>query len=601
MNYINRFKDALPSDTVKKIKDIIANLGYETIEEWYPSGISNLFSVRVFIKNTNIAANGKGSMKEYALASGYAELIERLQNLINFRLVSNFFLFSEDLEFDISPDEVKHNSFDLNTCNSSWLNETFNNEIDTNLLLKKYFDLQEFNSSNDVIYIPFKDINNDSENLMPILLFDIVYGSNGMSAGNTKEEALVQGLSEIIERRVTCEILENKTSLPDITLHVKNSFPTINNIIYNIEHALDNNKNSLSVHIKDCSLGKNYPTIIVFIFDKNTKKYFASLGTHPSLEIAIERTLTEIMQGRNIDELNNSMSSLNEDFESYNFFDNRKRIFRNGEGIYPLSVLEYSENDTPKSNVWKSEFKSNDEMLKSLINIITTQGYKIYYRDSSFLGFNTYQVIVPGFSEINPQLFKELDKLIEEKKLRELYKNIDNLNEKELNEFAEILDQDRIGSEFSLNELFSLPLKEDNILNNITKDCLLIIVYTLLENYEKAYKTSIRFLDYISRSNADTDVVEYYKSISAFLYMKKDGFSNKNIENVLINFYEKEFISELSNDLNKNYVTRYLPKISCPNCSNCDIQQFCCFESDKSLYSKLMKQQQVYHNKIYAL
>lgn len=589
---MNKFKDELPNKTVEKIKNILKDLGYETMEEWSPSGVNNLFSVRVYLKGTNIATNGKGSIKEYALASGYAELIERLQNLINFRLTSLFFLFAKDSEFYISPDEIKSNSFDIGNNSNQWLNQTFGNTIQDNLLLEKYFNLQEFTDLDEVLYLPFRNITSDEEMLMPILLFDIIYGTNGMASGNSKEEAMVQSLSEIIERKVTCEILNGEIKLPDITSYVRNKYKVIDDIISNIE---DNE--CFSVKIKDCSLDKNYPTISVVLFEKNSNKYFVSQGTHPILEVAIERTLTEIMQGRNIKEISYMMSDLNDDYSKYDSYENRKGIFKNGEGVYPLSVFKYTSDDAPNSEIWKYNFKNNSEMLDALIHLVENEGYNIYYRDSSFLGFNTYQIIVPGFSEINNQLIKDMDKLIEQKRMRYLYMNINNLNKNNIDEFTSLLDKDIFSADLSLNEILVLPLTEINPLHNITKDCLLIILYTIIEDYENAYKSSLKFLKYIVKSNSDKEIVDYYKNISSILYMKKNNLSDPEIKKVLSNFHEENIINIYLEEIHKDNIRNNLPKITCPNCSECDIKQYCCFENDKILYEKLMSKQKIYFSK----
>ncbi|WP_195238703.1 YcaO-like family protein [Romboutsia sp. 1001285H_161024_C4] len=601
MACMNKFKDELPNKTIEKIKNILSDLGCETIEEWSPSGVNNLFSVRVYIKGTNIAANGKGSIKEYALASGYAELIERLQNLINFRLTSLFFLFTKDNKFDISPDEIKYNSFDLSKYdNKPWLKQAFGDIFQDEILLKKYFMLQEFTDLEEVIYLPFKNITNDEDMPMPILLFDIVYGTNGMASGNSKEEAMVQALSEIIERKVTCEMLNSETTLPDITSYVRNRYEVINEIISNIESSKSNDE-CFSVSIKDCSLNKNYPTISVILFEKKSNKYFVSQGTHPILEVAVERTLTEIMQGRNIKEISYMMSDLNDDYSKYDLYENRKGIFKNGEGVYPLSVFSYTGDATPNSEIWKYDFKNNSEMLNSLINLIENKGYSIYYRDASFLGFNTYQIVIPGFSEINNRLIKDMDNLIEQKRMRDLYKNINNLSKDEIYEFVSLLDRDLFSPELSLNEILILPLTEVNPLHNITKDCLLIILYSIIEDYENAYKSSLRFLDFIIRSNSDKEIVDYYKNVSSILYMKKNNLSNQEIRNVLTNFHEDNIINAYLEELDKDNIRKNLPKVSCPNCTECDINQYCCFENDKVLYNKLMNMQKIYFSKKHVM
>ena len=80
MNHIDeKFKDAKPEDTVKKIKGILDSLNIEVSEKWYDSGLDNCYSLTVRAKGGVPLTNGKGVTRELARASAYAEFIERLQ------------------------------------------------------------------------------------------------------------------------------------------------------------------------------------------------------------------------------------------------------------------------------------------------------------------------------------------------------------------------------------------------------------------------------------------------------------------------------------------------------------------------------------------
>ena len=52
----------------------------EVEENWKKKSSVNTYSLRLCIKGTNIGQNGKGMTKEFALASAYAEFLERYQN-----------------------------------------------------------------------------------------------------------------------------------------------------------------------------------------------------------------------------------------------------------------------------------------------------------------------------------------------------------------------------------------------------------------------------------------------------------------------------------------------------------------------------------------
>ena len=73
------FKDAPPLKTVERIKNILRQYDIETEEHWNESSVPYCYSIRVTIRGTAFGVNGKGLTREFALASGYGELMERLQ------------------------------------------------------------------------------------------------------------------------------------------------------------------------------------------------------------------------------------------------------------------------------------------------------------------------------------------------------------------------------------------------------------------------------------------------------------------------------------------------------------------------------------------
>src|SRR3546814_569946 len=119
-----------------------------------------------------------------------------------------------------------------------------------------------------------------------------------MSAGNTLVEAQVQCLSEIFERAVKREILEAEIALPDVPREVLTKYPGILAGIQSLEEQ------GFPVLVKDASLGGTYPVMCVTLMNPRTGGVFASFGAHPSFEVALERSLTELLQGRSIEGLN---------------------------------------------------------------------------------------------------------------------------------------------------------------------------------------------------------------------------------------------------------------------------------------------------------
>ena len=81
-----KYKDELPIKTINRIRDILGEMGLLTVETSWKNSVNGFYSVSVQIDNTDLLTNGKGTSVEFALASAYGEMMERLKNLCNYRL-----------------------------------------------------------------------------------------------------------------------------------------------------------------------------------------------------------------------------------------------------------------------------------------------------------------------------------------------------------------------------------------------------------------------------------------------------------------------------------------------------------------------------------
>ena len=88
-------------------------------------------------------------------------------------------------------------------------------------------DLNTGNAERGVCALPYVRQSDGTVVYFPTNLIDNLFLSNGMSAGNTLAEAQVQCLSEIFERAVKREILENELALPDVPQEVLAKYPGI--------------------------------------------------------------------------------------------------------------------------------------------------------------------------------------------------------------------------------------------------------------------------------------------------------------------------------------------------------------------------------------
>lgn len=130
----NRYKDRNPKDTVTYLKSILKKLHIEVEEQWNSANEISTYSLRLFIKDTNIGTNGKGATKDLALASAYGEFFERLQN---HKLFNIFNYYGHDLRPLISKDEKFLTSKEIISQRSDVINLLFKYNKKSSLSIKE--------------------------------------------------------------------------------------------------------------------------------------------------------------------------------------------------------------------------------------------------------------------------------------------------------------------------------------------------------------------------------------------------------------------------------------------------------------------------------
>jgi ribosomal protein S12 methylthiotransferase accessory factor len=230
----------------------------------------------------------------------------------------------------------------------------------------------------------------------PSNLIDNLFLSNGMSAGNTLAEAQVQCLSEILERAVKREILEGEMSLPDVPHEVLAKYPGILAGIAGLEEQ------GFPVLVKDASLGGKFPVMCVTLMNPRTGGVFASFGSHPSFEVALERSLTELLQGRSFEGLNDlprpSFES-NAVTEPNNFVEH----FIDSSGIVSWRFFSSKADfDFVEWDFSGQGDKSNAEEAATLFGLLEGMGKEVYMAVYEDLGATACRILVPGYSEVYP-------------------------------------------------------------------------------------------------------------------------------------------------------------------------------------------------------
>ena len=488
-----RYKEVTPEETVKKLKGLLEKLGIEVVEKWSNESSVGTYSLRVCIKGTDIGQNGKGMTKEFAMASGYAEFFERMQNgMFRFRMEKP----TTEIPFVNAPDE-KHltvkealnidetgkikNSFFENIVKQNGKENSIAEE-QAQFIKKILNEKSNLVEKEEYNYLPYYSVKNKDLEYVPDRLFSYLFDTNGMCAGNSKEEALIEGLSEILERYVGVKIFKEKVTLPEIPNTYIEKFPKVKKMVDKLKQSTE-----YYFRLVDCSFGGKYPVAGLYIIEKNTGKFGFKMGAHPDYGIAMERCFTEAAQGRDIYEYARTCL-----FDFYSGEDSKNRnlsefIFSDLTAV-PFQVIG-EKSDFEFTEMPDVSELDNKTLLKKLVGIILEEGKDILVRDVSTLGFPAFSIAIPGMSEISfdPDatyfnLFVTMQRLLKD------FGNITLENVKEVIKIMEVI-VNQIGYE-KLSILVSL--KDTSVLpcEQIGEGAkyFLAICYMMDKQYNKAAK-----------------------------------------------------------------------------------------------------------------
>ena len=396
-------KDAALEDTLSRFKQVAQELKLDLVEEQWLNPLPDLWSVHLSIANCPaIYSNGKGSTQDAALCSAYGEIFERLATHMSF---SDFYLgqtnadakfvhFSDEKWTEIIDSEEDEEGIEGCPIPNDILNVKLRKLYGNKgaLTLENLVDIQSCSFERGVCSIPFTNARNGEVVYFPVNLLDNLYASNGMSAGNSEYEALVQGLSEIIERYVKAKIIREGLSLPQVPDKIIEKYPKS----YATLKALQSDE--LKAICYDASLGGKYPVVCVVLFNQSNGTTVASFGSHPIFEVALDRTLTELMQGRTFSDLD-GFDEPSFDLEQTSSIINIESHFVDSTGLLPMMM--FKKQPMFKFVAWDFDGSTHDQ-YKALRYIIDKLGFDIYIRTYQNLGVPVYRIVVPGMSEIYP-------------------------------------------------------------------------------------------------------------------------------------------------------------------------------------------------------
>ncbi|MDY7552971.1 OsmC domain/YcaO domain-containing protein [Pseudomonas veronii] len=508
-------KDLPLEQTIANMSGILAGLGMKIEIASWRNIVPNVWSLHIRDAHSPMCfTNGKGATKESALASALGEFIERL----NCNFFYNDQFWGEELAnapFVHYPDERwfqpgRKDELPAEILDAYCLN-IYNR--DGELRGSHLFDTNSGNEDRGIVALPFVRQSDGEVVYFPSNLIENLYLSNGMSAGNTLAEAQVQCLSEIFERAVKREIIEGEFALPDVPADVLAKYPSILAGIQGLEAQ------GFPVLVKDASLGGEFPVMCVTLMNPRTGGVFASFGAHPSLEVALERSLTELLQGRSFEGLNDLPQPTFEGHavtEPNNFVEH----FIDSSGV--VSWRFFSARSDYEFVEWDFSGQgenSNAEEAATLFGILENMGKESYMAVYEHLGATACRILVPDYSEIYP-----VDDLIWDNTNKALFfradiLNLHRLDDAQLKALAERLVESELDDYTDITTLIGIEFDDNTAWGQLTILELKLLIYLALQQYEEAKEAVEMFLQY------NDNTVErglFYQAVNAVLEMELD-------------------------------------------------------------------------------
>jgi ribosomal protein S12 methylthiotransferase accessory factor len=520
-------KDLPLEQTITNMTGVLAKLGIKIEIASWRNIIPNVWSLHIRDAHSPMCfTNGKGSTKESALASALGEYIERLSN--NHFYAGTF--WGEDIAnaaFVHYPNErwFKPGSGDALPVEilDEYCLKIFNPQGD--LRSSHLIDTNSGNVQRGICSLPYVRQSDGETIYFPSNLVENLYVSNGMSAGNTLAEAQVQCLSEIFERAVKREILEGEIALPDVPQEVLAKYPAILAGIRGLEEQ------GFPVLVKDASLGGVYPVMCVTLMNPRTGGVFASFGAHPSLEVALERSLTELLQGRSLEGLNDlppPTFASEAVTEPNNFVEH----FIDSSGIVSWHFFSAkSDYDFVEWDFSGHGENSNAQEARTLFRILKELGKESYVAVNDQLGATACRILVPDYSEVYPIEDLIWDNTNKALLFRNDILNLHRLDNADLSALLERLENNELDEYGDIATLIGIEFDENTPWGQLTVLELKLLIHLALKQFEDAHELVGAFLQY-NDNTAERRL--FYQALNAVLEILLAD--NLELDDYIINF-----------------------------------------------------------------
>lgn len=576
-------KDAALEDSIQYFHQQLAKYQLEVKEASWLNPVPNVWSVH--IQNTQCPlcfANGKGASKKAALASALGEYFERLSTNYFF---SDFYLGQQvaNSDFVHYPTEKWFAIPQDNSLPKGILSEKLLKfyDPDQELTATDLVDLQSSNAERGICALPFVQQSDQKTIYVPVNLIANLYASNGMSAGNTRNEARVQGLSEIFERYTKNKIIAEAISLPTIPPEVINRYPAVLAAINALESE------GFPLYCFDASLGGEFPVICVVLLNPNNGTCYASFGAHPDFGVALERTVTELLQGRSLKDLD-VFSPPSFDNDEVADLSNLETHFIDSSGLISWDLFnqqaDYEFVDWDFSGTTEQEFDN-------LMAIFARHKTEVLIMDYEHLGVYACRILAVGMSEIYPPedlLIANNNMAIE---FRDLILSLPNkkLTAKQYLAIIEQLDEQGLDDFARVRELLGIATGKDNAWLTLRVGELKAMLALAAKDLVQA-QTWIDWTIEMNESIFTSERNHAYRCLQTLVsfIIDRDKKQFENYQDAFNKMYGKNCVDRMWQYANGEKKFFGLTDLfNDPNMSNNDLEQFTMHQKLLSVYHKL--------------
>lgn len=395
----NAYKETSPADTIRRIKELTDALGLEMEVHSEKCEISDNYraDLKAYYKGQMVGLSfGKGTTEELCLASAYGEFVERLQNnssYFDIQMISPSSLrkqIKEKSGFVYSKDEIMR-GFEDSLALDPYLAH-YSKRHGREILEKMLDNEAYYTEGKEFSLVPLKALNGRGNAYLNMKAYNTVNGSTGLAAGNTLEEALVQAISEILERDIQWKMVNGKLTPSRLSDSFLSQYQKQFRMIQEIREM------GYGCDVFDLSF-TGVPCLATAVTDPRTACYFIRIGVFPIFEVAFERSITEILQLNEMKTLfigKAYLGPLSLEDENEMFI----KILQDDYGVYSerFFAAEGYSDILANQGIFLPPETSNEEMVRYYTGYFRERNLELYYFDSSSKYMASTTVVAPALT-----------------------------------------------------------------------------------------------------------------------------------------------------------------------------------------------------------